>query len=190
MFKNTVPFAFLLCLTSLAQQSQNKTQPKSAGSQEVIDLTHPSATASIDSHKLSKDYRKSAITAKSSIDDWNKRALEVSSSIHFSGDLENPVTVARSSAEREADSAERAKKDVKLAKVDVTTPADSFLQKKLEAYLEEATQLNYEFTHPVAGRKRPDEEIRAVASCNVSIGKALDEGSTIYFEEHPETKCE
>lgn len=207
MFKSTVPFALLLfSLTLLAQQSQNQTQPKSAGKQEVIDLIHPSATPSIDSHTLSKDYRKSAIAAMSSVDNWYKKSIEVPKYTNeakvaadvsrinaeyiyrmtmahgrdFAAEARQPdldrraaetATAAQTSVDREMDAAERAKKDVKMAKVDAVTPADSFIQKKLEAY-----------------RSWVGES--TTTTCAALIERALDEGSTADFEKHPEMKCE
>ena len=114
MFKYAVPFVFLFSVISVAQQSPNKTpatsDPKSSAQ----------ASASTESAgALSKDYRKSAIVAVSSIDDWRKKALELSHSTSFS---DGSVYASRSSTEREADAGEKAEKDVKTAKVDTTTP--------------------------------------------------------------------
>ena len=186
MLKHTAPFVLLLCLTSLAQQSQNKTQPKNAEKQEVIDLTHPSPAASTEGRTLSKDYRKSAIAAVSSIDDWRKKALELSHSTRYS---DGSVYASRSSTEREADAGEKAEKDVKTAKVDITTSADRFLQERLEIYLHTVKAVNYHFTH--LGSEYPKKDADTMTTCEVLIEKALDEGTTADFYEHPEmSKCE
>ena len=139
MYKYTVPFVLLLSVISLAQQPQNKSQPTSnpKSSEQTSDLK-------VSTRALSKDYRKSAIAALSSIDDWKKKAAEVSNSTTYSN---GSVYASRSSTEREADAAEKAEKDVKTAKVDVTTPADKFLQQRLETYLEAVKAFNYQFTH-------------------------------------------
>jgi hypothetical protein len=105
--------------------------------------------------------------------------------IHCTTYVGGSVYVDRSCAERESDAQTKAEKDVKTAKVDVTTPADKFLQQRLEIYLEAVEELSYHFTH--IGSESPKKEIGA---CGPLIGKALDDGSTVVFEQHPEMKCE
>jgi hypothetical protein len=176
MYKYTVPLALLLCLISVAQQPQAKSAPESSA-----ETSEPT----VNTHALSKDYRKSAIAALSSIDDWRKKAQDVRFSSKYS---DGAVYTSRSSTEREADAGEKAEKDVKTAKVDVTTPADKFLQERLEIYLHVAKAFNYYYTH--FGSEFPKKDAHTMTTCQVLIGKALDEGSTAGFDEHPEMKCE
>jgi hypothetical protein len=121
----------------------------------------------------------------SSIDDWRKKALDLSHSTRWS---DGSVYASRSSTEREADAGEKAEKDVKTAKVDMTTPADKFLQERLEIYLHAVKAVNYYFTH--IGSEDPKKDADTMTTCEVLIEKALDEGSTADFYEHPEEKCE
>jgi hypothetical protein len=226
VYKYTVLFALLLSLFSLAQQPQNKTQPKSA-TKSSGETSEPA-----DTHALSKDYRKSAIAAMSSVDNWHKKSIEVPECTNeakiaadlsrinaeytyrmtvahgrdFAAEAKQPdldrraaetARAAQTSVDREMDAAERAKKDVKMAKVDVVTPADSFLQEKLEAYLDVLPTLSYSHTHP---NERYDSSTKlridswvgesTTTTCAVLIETALDEGSTVDFEKHPEMKCE
>jgi hypothetical protein len=173
MFKYAVPFvALLLCVVSLAQQTPNKPQAKKA----------PESSAKTPDPTLSKDYRKSAIAAVSSILDWKEKSQEVSTSTGYRHGA------SRSSIEREADAGEKAKKDVKTAKVDVTTPADQFLQTRLETFLDSVSDWAYHMTN--LGSPLPDKVIDTMSTCNALIAKALDDGSTVVFEEHPDSKCE
>ena len=180
MFKYAVPFV-LLSAISIAQQPANKT-PATSDPKSSTQASGSTESAGA----LSKDYRKSAIAALSSIDDWKQKAMEITHSTSYSN---GSVYVNRSYAEREADAGTKAEKDVKTAKVDVTTPADKFLQQRFEIYLEAVKAVNYHFSH--FGSEEPSKKDRDnVATCNALIEKALDEGSTAVFEKHPEMKCE
>jgi len=95
------------------------------------------------------------------------------------------VYVDRSCAQRVSDAQTKAEKDVKTANVDVTTAADKFLQQRLEIYLEAVKELSYHFTHMGS-----DSPSKGMGACGPLIGKALDDGSTVDFEQHPEMKCE
>jgi len=171
MYKYTVPFALLLSSISLAQQPQAQSEPQSPAEVHTT----------VSTRELSKDYRKSAIAALSSIDDWRKKAQDVRFSSKYS---DGAVYTSRSSIEREADAEEKAEKDVKTAKVDVATPADKFLQERLETYLHVAKAFNYYYTH--FGSEFPKKDAHTMTTCQVLIEKALDEGSTAGFGEHPE----
>lgn len=175
MLKYTTSLVFLFPLVLGAQQPSNS-----------VPVTTAPATSVQSPDLLSKDYRKSAIAAVSSIDDWKQKAMDITHSTTYSN---GSVYVNRSYAEREADAAAKADKDVKTAKVDVTTPADTFLQQRLEIYLAAVTAVNYSFRH--MGSEQPTKKVTdTVAACGALIAKALDEGSTTVFQKHPEMKCE
>ena len=178
MPRNLALFVFLLGLVSTAQQPQDKTPVP----------TDPEASTK--ASELSRDYRKSAITALSSITDWNSRAMEISSPSCTSYSSGSRL-VNRSCAEREVDAEAKAEKDVKLTRVDVTTSADKFLQQRLEIYLEAVKPLNYLNSGRISGAPKPDEtNLKTRAACGRLIAKSLDEGSTAVFDEHPELRCE
>jgi hypothetical protein len=181
MLKCAVPLAFLLSAILAVQQPPNKT-PAAGEPKSSTQAPGPTESAGA----LSKDYRKSAIAALSSIDDWKQKAMEITHSTSYSN---GSVYVNRSYAEREADAGTEAEKDVKIAKVDTTTAADKFLQQRLEIYLEAAKAVNYHLSH--FGSEEPTKKDRdTVAICGALIEKALDDGSTDVFEKHPEMKCE
>jgi hypothetical protein len=182
MFNCTVSLVFLLSLISAAQQPLSKTEAKS--------VPKPSAQASdvpVSASALSKDYRKSAISALSSIDDWKQKAMAITHSTAYSN---GTVSVNRSYAEREADAHAKAEKDVKMATVDEATSADRFLQERFVIYLEAVKGVNSYYRHPFGSEQPSKKDRDTVATCGALIEKALDEGTTTVFEKHPEMKCE
>lgn len=141
------------------------------------------ATGPSDKQVLSKDYRKSATTAMSSIEDWRDKAKAVTDSMNYSS---GHVYVNRTAAERESDAARKAALDVKLAKVDASEPADKDFQKRLEIYLDVVKVYTQAHINLESGLVTKDV-ISRLSGCEVALKIALDEGSTKTFAEHPDT---
>jgi hypothetical protein len=120
--------------------------------------------------QLSKDYRKSAISAMSSVDDWNAKAKQHSNS--------------------EGDAQRNASKDVRLANVDVATPGDAFIQRHLETYYKVSNVL-IAYVHGMElSSDQLQEKVMTQNACQDLITKALDEGTTAAFDRDAVKKCE
>lgn len=148
-----------------------------------------SGTSSSDRQALSKDYRKSAMTAMSSIDDWSDKAKAASDSTSYpEGTVHvSTVYINLAAADRASDAANHAGLNVKLAKADVSNTADKDFQKRLEVYVGAVEIFN-------AARVRVNLEPGAIsegvvskkAGCQAALKKALDDGTTKTFAEHPD----
>jgi hypothetical protein len=182
MFKRIVPFVILFPLILFAQTA---TTHKPAANTPAAKSPSPSSTETkptVDTNALSKDYRKAATIALSSIEDWGKAAREVSHSMRYSA---GSVYSSGSASDRESDARKKAEQDVKLAKIDVDTPADKDFQKRLQKYLVAATTVNESFTHLTTG-SLPKSAISTMAACEAILERALDDASSEVFAEHPD----
>jgi hypothetical protein len=148
-----------------------------------------SDTGSGDKQALSKDYLKSAMTAMSSIDDWLNKAKAAAdlTGYHEGSAYSSTVFINLAAADRASDAANMAGLNVKLAKADVSNTADKDFQKRLEAYVGaveifNAAQVRINL-HPGA---ISEDVVSKKAGCQTALKKALDDGTTKTFAEHPD----
>lgn len=147
-----------------------------------------SDSGSGDKQALSKDYRKSAMTAMSSIEDWSEKAKAASDSTsHPEGTVYDTVYIDLAAADRASDAANKAGLNVKLAKVDASNTADKDFQRRLEVYVGaveifNAAQVRVNL-HPGA---ISEDVVSKKASCQAALKKSLDDGTTKTFAEHPD----
>ena len=147
-----------------------------------------SDSGSGDKQALSKDYRKSAMTAMSSIADWSEKAKAASDSTSRpEGTVYDTVYIDLAAADRASDAANKAGLNVKLAKADVSNTADKDFQKRLEVYVGaveifNAAQVRVNL-HPGA---ISEDVVSKKAGCQAALRKALDDGTTKTFAEHPD----
>lgn len=147
-----------------------------------------SDSGSADKQALSKDYRKSATTAVSSIYDWSDKAKVASDSAGYpEGSPYSTVYIDLAAAERASDAANQAGLNVKLAKADVSSTADKDFQKRLEMYANAveiftAAEVRINLRPGVI----PKDVMSKKAGCQAALEKALDDGTTKTFAEHPD----
>jgi hypothetical protein len=173
--------ALALSLLPMVVFSQASGPPKQESQQK-------SDSSSGDKQALSKEYRKSAMTAMSSIDDWSDKAKAASDSTSYpeGTDHVSTVYIDLAAADRASDAENQAGLNVKLAKAEVSNTAEKDFQKRLEVYVGAVEIFN-------AARVRvnlepgaiPESVVSKKAGCQAALKKALDDGTTKTFAEHP-----
>lgn len=134
-----------------------------------------------DKEALSKSYWKAAATALSSIQDWRDKAFTAFTSSDYSN---GEVYINRTAADRASDALTKAKLDVKLAKAEVSVPADKQVQDRLEIYLDAAETMGQGQIH-LDRSVISDDLTSKLAGCRAALEAVLDAGSNKTFSEHP-----
>lgn len=182
MFRLTVPFVILFPLILFAQTTTTHKPTATTPTTKSSAPSTSNAKPAEDTDILSKNYRKAATIALSSIEDWGKTAKEVSHSMHYSS---GSVYASRSASDRESDARKKAEQDVKLAKINVETSADTDFQERSQKYLRAATSVNESFTH-LSTASLPKDAISTMTGCEAILERALEDASTKVFAEHPD----
>lgn len=177
----TLLAALALSLLPMVAFSQASAPPNQEPDQK-------SDTGSGDKQALSKDYRKSAITAMSSIGDWLDKAKAASDSTRYpEGTDYHTLYINLADADKASGAANQAGLNVKLAKADASNTADKDFQKRLEVYLGAVKIFN---AAQVRVNLQPgaiaDDVVSKKAGCQAALKKALDDGTTKTFTEHPD----